>query len=92
MSYGLMVWDSAGVVRFDSRNAQGGVCMDAKEVAPGASITLNYPTYAGRTLEVVAQFVGSIFTSVSYAAGYPSVTLSCPASFIAPLLFLVFIY
>lgn len=92
MSYGLMAWNSSGGVIFDSRNAQGGVCVGGVEVAQGASTTINYTTYSGRAAIVLGEFTGTIYSTISYSAGYPSVTLSCPSTFVAPLLFLVFIY
>lgn len=92
MSYGLIARNAAGAVIFDSRDAQGGVCVGGIELAPGASTSIAYPAYSGRTALVLGNFTGSIFSSISYASGYPSVTLSCPSTFIAPLLFLIFMY
>jgi hypothetical protein len=77
--YVLEVRNASGVVVFDSMDAQGGVCFGAYEVAPGNSITVNLTSYAGRSVRVINH---STTVSVSYAAGYPSVTITTPPSFL----------
>lgn len=90
--FGLMVWNSTDEVIFDSRNAQGGVCGGAFEVAQGATQTVSFPQYAGRSARVLGAFIGSPFSSVSYSSGYPSVQLFCPPTFVSPSYFVIFIY
>lgn len=87
--YVLEVRNASGVVVFDSMSAQGGVCHGAYEVAPGGSTTVNLTTYAGKQVRVISHNTNA---SVSYASGYPSVTISTPVYYVAAGYAVIFVY
>lgn len=87
--FGLQVRNSSDVVIFDSRNAAGGVCFGAYEVAPGGSTTVNLTGYAGRQVRLIAHNTNA---SVSYASGFPSVTITTPATYLAAGYAVIFVY
>ena len=90
--FGMMTWDATGKVTFDSRVAQGGVVGAAVEVAPGATQTVSFPLFPGRTVRFISAFQGGTFTSVDYSAGYPVVTLKTPAGFLQAMQFIILLY
>ena len=86
---GLQVWNTSYALIFDSHHAAGGVCFGAYEVAPGGSTTVNLASYAGRMVRVTIHGANA---TISYASGYPSVTISTPSTYVAAGYAVIFVY
>lgn len=76
MEIGLRIWDGASNLVYDSTTVKGGVIAGIYFSSPGAQ-TLNFPLFAGRTVDVITPFGigdGSGITT-STANGYPQVNV-----------------
>lgn len=89
-NYALVFWKPSLDVAFDSRAATGGVVAGVYEVAPGASLTVNLTGYAGKQVRAVKY--GFPTATISYASGYPSVTISTPSSMVRSALVYLFVF
>lgn len=75
MPAGLQVWDSAGVLSFDSNNSGVG-CVADQVASITSSFNKSYPQFAGRTAIVLnLNGLSAAFpASISYSSGYPVIT------------------
>lgn len=89
MRHGLQVWNAAGQPMFDSWQATGGVCVGSYELSPGGSVTVNLSSYPGRQVIVIAHVA---LWTISYAPGYPQVTINVPSSYVVPGQASIFVY
>ena len=91
MTYGLRTYNSSGVLQFDSTTAVGGVVATIQNVAAGTTgYTLNFPQWAGRAgFLLFYDNNAPFYTSLSFASGYPVVTVSTCPSFMS---FVLYIY
>lgn len=80
MSFGVQIWNSAGVSVYDSSAAVGGVIADVKTYAAGATATLTYPAYPGRSVEIIPLISGNDTANYNVTTdttlGYPRVTVA----------------
>ena len=78
----MTVFDSAGTEVFDTYTSLGGQVVDLPVVAASATPTFTYPSFAGRSMDVM--LIGSAFgysgddigATVDYSLGYPRVTVA----------------
>lgn len=89
-SYALVFWNPSLQTVFDSRVATGGVPVGSYELAPGTSQTINLPAYAGYQVRAIKYGFPTI--TISYALGYPSVTINAPSSLVRTSLVHLFVY
>lgn len=79
--YGLQCWNASGVLTFDSTQAAGAVPIGFYS---GGAGVLSFPQYAGLQIHALTitgvEFVPSgSYLSISYAPGYPVVTVAADA-------------
>ena len=77
MTFGVRVWDSAGVMTFDSDTAIIGICIGVYRYVAGATATLTFPDLAGRTVKTRTLQGARVPSNetVDYALGYPRINV-----------------
>lgn len=84
MAYGLQLFNSSGVLTWDSSTVVGGVLADVRTYAASGTATLLYPAFAGNYVRIIHLLVwneaGTAGVVADTALGYPRVTVSAAST------------
>lgn len=76
MTFGVQALDTSGNVLWDSRTVGSGVVADVISLAPGASLTRDYPAFPGRQSDaLVLNGFGNLGIYTDSALGHPRVNV-----------------